>query len=218
MFIGHFALGFGAKKAAPAVSLGTLFVACQLADLLWPTLVLTGIERVEIQPGATAVTPLNFISYPYSHSLVALGAWALLFGVGYVVVRGSRIAPGAAIAILVLSHWLLDFITHRRDMPLTLGGGTKVGLDLWASRPATVAVEAVMFAVGVALYARATAARDRIGSIGLWSLIAFMIVVYVMAIFGPVPPSTAAVAWTAESLWLLVAWAYWVDGHRRAEG
>src|SRR5260221_9673329 len=100
MFIGHFAVGFGAKKAAPAVSLGTLFAACQLADLLWPTLVLTGIERVELQPGATAVTPLNFISYPYSHSLVALGGGAALFGAGYVIVRRARMVSAAAIALL----------------------------------------------------------------------------------------------------------------------
>jgi hypothetical protein len=75
MFIGHFGLGFGAKKAAPAASLGTLFAACQFADLLWPTLVLLGYERVEIVPGATKMTPLDFVSYPYSHSLLALCAW-----------------------------------------------------------------------------------------------------------------------------------------------
>ena len=78
MFIGHFAVALGAKKVAPAVSLGTMFLAAQLADLLWPTFVLLGIERVEIAPGATAVTPLDFVSYPYSHSLLALALWSTL--------------------------------------------------------------------------------------------------------------------------------------------
>ena len=73
MFIGHYALAFGAKKISPATSLGTLFLACQFADLLWPTLLVLGVEVVQIDPGNTVVTPLNFVSYPYSHSFVALG-------------------------------------------------------------------------------------------------------------------------------------------------
>ena len=118
MFLGHFGLGFGAKRVAPAVSLGALFAAAQFADLLWPTLVLLGLERVDIQPGATVVTPLNFVSYPFSHSLLALTVWGVLFGVGYKVIRRSRAAAAITIALLVVSHWLLDVITHRPDMPL----------------------------------------------------------------------------------------------------
>ncbi|MFY9821126.1 MAG: hypothetical protein WAM82_07075 [Thermoanaerobaculia bacterium] len=98
MFIGHFALGFGAKRAAPAVSLGTLFLACQFADLLWPSLLLLGIEVVKVQPGDTTVTPLAFVSYPYSHSLVALLIWGILFGGGYVLIRKSRVAAGVVSA------------------------------------------------------------------------------------------------------------------------
>ncbi|HYG65880.1 MAG TPA: hypothetical protein VEL74_25085, partial [Thermoanaerobaculia bacterium] len=85
MFIGHFAVGLGAKRIAPSVSLGTLFLAGQLADLLWPTFVLLGLERVDIAPGITAVTPLDFVRYPYSHSLVALLGWAALLALGYAV-------------------------------------------------------------------------------------------------------------------------------------
>ena len=80
MFLGHFGLAFAARKASPSISLGALFLACQFADLLWPTLVLAGIERVEIEPGATTFTPLDFVSYPYSHSLVALILWAVIVG------------------------------------------------------------------------------------------------------------------------------------------
>lgn len=218
MFIGHFALGFGAKRAAPAVSLGTLFVAAQLADLLWPTLLIAGLEHVELQPGATVVTPLNFVSYPYSHSLLALCFWALLFGAGYVIVRRSRVSAAVTVAVLVVSHWFMDSVTHRPDMPLTPMGTTKVGLELWASRPGTIAVEVVMFTIGVALYLTTTKARDRVGSIGLWALIAFLSLTYLANLFGPLPPSAEAVAWTTQSMWLLMAWGYWVDAHRVAGG
>jgi hypothetical protein len=177
MFIGHFGLGFGAKRVAPEVSLGTLFLACQLADLLWPTLVLLGVEHVEIEPGATAMTPLNFVSYPYSHSLLALCVWGLVFGAAYAIVRRSHLASAVSLAVLVISHWVLDAASHRPDMPLTLTGTTRVGLELWSSVPWTMGIEVAILAIGVALYVRATAARDRIGSLGLVSLVAFLLVV-----------------------------------------
>ena len=166
-------MAFGAKKAAPAVSLGALFLACQFADLLWPVLVLLGVEEVRIQPGATAMTPLDFVSYPYSHSLIALVGWGILVGGAYMAATRSRRSAGVMLGLLVVSHWLLDVITHRPDMPLTLTGTTRLGLGLWNSIPATLAVELLIFAAGIALYRRATVARDRIGSVGLWSLVVF---------------------------------------------
>jgi membrane-bound metal-dependent hydrolase YbcI (DUF457 family) len=214
MFIGHFGLAFGAKKAAPAVSLGALFAACQFADLLWPALVLLGYERVAIQPGATAFTPLDFVSYPYSHSLAALCVWGIAFGAIYTLLRRARRSAFATIALLVVSHWLLDYVTHRPDLPLTPGGSARLGLGLWNSVPATLAVELTIFAAGLLLYLRATTARDRTGSIALWTLIAFLIAIYLANAFGPPPPGTAAVAWSAQAIWLLVAWAYWIDNHR----
>ena len=214
MFIGHFGLGFGAKRGAPSASLGTLFAACQFADLLWPTLVLLGHERVEILPGATKVTPLDFVAYPYSHSLLALCAWGLAFGALYWAIRRSRISAGVTLALLVVSHWALDYLTHRADMPLTLSGPGRFGLGLWNSIPGTLAVELAIFAIGVALYLRETTARDRIGSIGLWALVGFLLAVYVANVFGPPPPGAIAVAWSAEAMWLLVIWGYWVDKHR----
>jgi len=214
MFIGHFGLAFGAKKAAPAVSLGSLFLAAQFADLLWPTLLLLGIERVEVEPGVTAMTPLDFVSYPYSHSLLALCAWGLTAGIVYALVRRARGLAALTLAALIVSHWVLDVVTHRPDMPLTLNGPARLGLGLWFSIPATLAVEFVLFAAGLAVYLRATSARDRIGSIGLWTLAAFLLIVYLAAAFGPPPPSATAVAWSAQALWLVVVWGYWVDSHR----
>jgi hypothetical protein len=216
MFVGHFALAFGAKRAAPAVSLGAMIFACQFADLLWPILVIAGAERVAIEPGATAVTPLNFISYPYSHSLVALVGWGVLAGLVYVIVRSSPIATGATIGLLVVSHWLLDVIAHRPDMPVTVTGTTRVGLGLWNSRPATVLVESLMLVVGTALYIRTTAARDRIGSIGFWSLLGLLLLIYAGAVAGPPPPDVEAVIYPALAMWLLVLWGHWVDRHRTA--
>jgi hypothetical protein len=218
MFIGHFGVGFGAKKAVPAVSLGTLFLAAQFADLLWPTLLLLGIERVAIDPGATVMTPLNFVSYPYSHSLLALSVWGVLLGVVYIVVRRTQPMAGVILALLVVSHWVLDVVMHRPDMPLTLTGTTRLGFGVWNSMPATIALELIVFGVGVMIYARTTVARDRVGSVGLWSLVGFLLVVFVANAFGPPPPSVTAVAWVTESMWLLVAWAYWVDAHRIAGG
>ena len=214
MFLGHFALGFGAKRLAPRISLGTLFLAVQFADLLWPVLVLAGLERVEVDPGNTAVTPLDFVSYPYSHSLVALLGWGALFGLVYVLARRSRLAVGLLLAALVASHWVLDVASHRPDMPLTLHGEQRLGLGLWSSRPATLAVELALFLAGVAIYLRATAPRDRAGHWGLWLLVGFLLAVYVANLYGPPPPTPGAVAWGTQAMWLLILWGYWLDRHR----
>ncbi len=216
MFIGHFGLGFGAKRAAPAVSLGVLFAACQWADLLWPTLVLAGVEHVDIDPGNTAVTPLNFVAYPYSHSLEALLLWAVVAGIAYRVTRRFSVSAPFVIGGLVISHWVLDWITHRPDMPLTVTGTTRVGLGLWNSVAGTVVVEGLIFVGGVVAYVRATRPRDRIGAIGCWVLIGFLAVVYVANLTSPPPPSASVVAWSAEAMWLLVAWGYWIDRHRES--
>jgi hypothetical protein len=191
-----------------------LVAAAQLADLVWPVLVLAGIEEVRIDPGNTAVTPLDFVHYPYSHSLVTLIAWGVALGIGYRLLRGGGWRPALVIALAVVSHWFLDVLSHRPDMPLTTSEGTKLGLGLWNSVPATVVVELAVFGACVAAYARFTRARDRIGSLALWGLVAFLLLVYAANVMGPPPPSVAAVAWTCLALWLLVAWAAWIDRHR----
>ena len=219
MFIGHFGVAFAAKRAAPAVSLGTLILACQLADLIWPTLVLLGVERVSIVPGITVVTPLFFESYPYSHSLLMLCVWAGTAALVYRLARGSATTAALfVIAGVVISHWVLDVATHRADVPLMPGDATKVGLGLWNSLPATLVVEALMLAGGLVLYLRTTKARDAIGTYAFWGLVAFLVVVNVANMFGPPPPSVGAVAWSAQAIWLLVACGYWIDRHRVVRG
>ena len=214
MFIGHFAMGFGAKKYAPTVSLGILFLACQLADFIWPNLVLLGIESVEIEPGITAMTPFNFVHYPYSHSLIALLLWASLLGALYALLTRVGTRAAIVIGVLVLSHWILDVVTHRPDMPITLSNATLVGVGLWNYPVVAVTLELLLFAGGVWLYARHTRPLNRKGNIGFWGLVIFLLVVYVANLAGPLPPSATAVAWSAQALWLVVIWGFWIDRNR----
>jgi hypothetical protein len=215
MFIGHFALGFGAKRWAPSVSLGTLFLAAQFVDLLWPTLLLLGIEHVRLAPGITAFTPLDFTHYPVSHSLLAGVGWGIAVGGGYALLRRTR-RGALVIGLLVLSHWMLDVITHRPDLPILPGVDARAGLGLWNSIPATLVVEIAIFAGGLALYGRATGAADRIGRWGLWALAALLLAIYAANVWGPPPPDEAAIAWVGHAQWLLVLAAYGLDRHRAA--
>jgi hypothetical protein len=211
VFIGHYALAFGAKRLAPTVSLGMLFLASQFADLLWPTLLLLGLERVEIEPGNTAFTPLNFISYPYSHSLVMLLGWSAVIALAYKAIRGATAQTALVVAGLVLSHFVLDFITHRPDMPLTTSGATKVGLGLWNAPIATLIIESLMLIAGVLVYGLTRRSQGRVIGTGLWVLVGVLVAIYFANAFGPPPPSVMAIAVAGHALWLLVAWAYWVD-------
>ena len=213
MFIGHFALGYAAKRWVPQVSLALLFAAAQFADLLWPVLVALGVEQVRIAPGITASTPLEFISYPYSHSLVALILWGAV--VGWI---GMRAADKPLVFIvmlgLVVSHWVLDVVTHIPDMPL-YPGGPKYGLGLWNSPAATFTVEIAMFAIGVWMYARATRARDAIGKWAFVGVTGFLLVGFVINANGAPPPSVTALCLMAIVLGgFTLAWAWWADKHR----
>src|SRR5512137_2866651 len=115
MFVGHLGLAFAAKRLAPRTSLGTLGAASQWVDLVWPVLLLAGVERVRIAPGDTAWTPLEFVHYPWTHSLAMSLAWAAAAGLGYRLATGYR--RGAwVVSGLVASHWFLDALTHRPDL------------------------------------------------------------------------------------------------------
>jgi hypothetical protein len=215
MFLGHFGVGFGAKTAAPKTSLGTLLLAAQFVDLLWPTLLLVGLEHAVVAPGETRVTPLNFSDYPISHSLMMALVWGAGFGAVYFLLR--RYPRGAWVCgIAVVSHWLLDLVVHRPDLPLAPGLSVKVGLGLWNSLPLTLVVELGIFAVGVGLYLRTTSASDRVGTFGFWGLVAFLLLIYAGNVFGQPPPNIAAVAWVGQAQWLLILWGYWIDRHRTA--
>ena len=214
MFIGHFALGLAAKRAAPRQSLATLFAAAQLADLLWPVLVFAGVEHVRIDPGNTAMTPLDFVSYPWSHSLATLIVWAVLFA--FVFAREPSRATPWVLMGLVVSHWVLDFVTHRPDMPL-YPGGPRAGLGLWNSVAATVVVEIAMFAAGLWVYLGATRARDAIGRWATAALVVVLLASYAGNLFGGPPPSVDAIVIVGViGGAILLALSAWADAHREA--
>lgn len=215
VFVGHLAVALAAKRAAPRTSLGLLGAASFGLDLLWPPAVLVGLETVRIEPGATAFTPLDFVSYPWTHSLVAAVAWGLLFGAGVLVATRDR-AGAAVCALLVPSHWLLDALSHRPDMPLAPGAGTKVGLGLWNSVPATIAVEGCLFALGIAIYLRSTRPGSRGGTGPLFSLVALCTLIWLAGPFSPPPPSARAVAFVGLAMWLIPIWLGWADRRRQA--
>ncbi len=213
MFIGHLAVGLAAKRVTPQVSLAMLLLAAQWADCLWPIFLGLGLEQVRIDPGNTAMTPLDFVSYPYSHSLAALLIWGVVVGGVYRAIAGGRRSVWV-LSALVISHWVLDYVTHRPDMPL-YPGSAKYGLELWRSIPATVAVESVMFAIGLWVYVHATRARDSVGTWGLVTLTAIIVVSYVANIVAGAPPSVEAL-WPAAIVGavILTLFAFWVDRHR----
>ena len=215
MFIGHNAVGFASKRAAPRVSLGWLMAAPMLLDLIWPVFVLLGIERVTILKAAPSpFLRLQFDSYPWSHSLLMSCVWGAWFGGAYYL-RTHDVRAGWTLGIGVVSHWILDFVTHRPDMPLW-PGGPKVGLGLWYSPAATIVTESLLYIIGVAIYLRTTKARNRTGSIGAWSLIIFLVVAYAASIKGGAPPSVTAMACGALVALIIPFWAAWFDRHRDA--
>ena len=213
MFLGHIAVGFASKPVAPRASLGWLMTAPVLADLLWPVFLILGIERVRIVPGDTPFTPLDFESYPWSHSLLMLVVWGIVLAL---LARAFKVDArgGLVIAVGVASHWVLDWVSHRRDMPLQPWGGPRVGLGLWYSIPATVAVEAVMMIGGLWIYLATTRARSWAGHLSLWSFVALLVLAYVSSSFGPPPPSVEALRALALIGWLFVPWAFWIDRSR----
>ena len=209
MFVGHFAAGLACKRIAPTVSLGTWFLAVQLLDLLWPLFLFAGLEHVRIAPGITAFTPLDFYDYPITHSLLGAALWAAaLAAMSRRWLKDGRVT--GLVALAVLSHWLLDVVAHRPDVPV-LPAGPYLGLGLWHSVPATLAVELSMLAAGIALYTGV--ARPRWS---FWLLVAALLAAYAGAAFGPPPPDVTTLAVSALGVWLFVAWAYRADRHAHA--
>jgi hypothetical protein len=212
MFIGHFGIALGAKKAGPAIKLGTLFIAAQFLDLLWPIFLLLGLEHARIVPGNTAFTPFDFYDYPISHSLLTSIGWSLMVG-GLYYFRRRIWKDSFIIGCVVFSHWLLDFFSHRPDLPIAPGMKTVLGLGLWNSVPGTVIIESLIFIIGIFFYLRTTSGKDRVGNYSFWGLILFLVISYVANIMSPPPPDMQAVAYAGLAQWIIIAWAYWVDRH-----
>lgn len=217
MFVGHYAFGLAAKRFAPRTSLGVLVAAPILLDLLWPILVLIGWEHVSIVASANPFLRLQFDSYPISHGLIAVIGWATLFASIYFGV--ARYLAGAiTIWFGVVSHWLMDYIVHRPDLPLYSGSSRLLGLGLWHRRLITIAVELGLLAVGVAIYLFHTKAKDKIGSFGFYAFVVAIIALYGVVVFGPAPSSINKLAIGALLTSLFVPFAWWFDHHRKLSG
>jgi hypothetical protein len=215
MFVGHFGVAFAAKRIAPRTSLATLIAASAFLDLVWPILLLAGAERVRIDPSGKPFLRFEFESYPFSHSALLVLGWAVAFGAVYLWRTGYRV--GALVTgALVASHWLLDFSTHVPDLALW-PGGTKVGLGLWRSTPATLVIELAIFFAGLAVYLSATRARTGAGRWGLAGFVALLLVTYGSSLLAGAPPSVTAVG-VASLIGsaITLAWAAWVDRGRES--
>ncbi len=217
MFLGHFGVALAAKKIAPKSSLGMLLLAAQFADIIWPLFLLLGWETVRIDPGNTRVTPLDFTSYPYSHSLFT----QVLFGAGLALIyfasrrRFPYAGRGAVvIAALVPSHWILDWVVHRPDLQLTPWTQQRFGLGLWNSLGITLILEFTVLGAGLLLYLGATRAKDGIGYFVFLALILVLIGLWLGTLFGSPPPNPKFLAWSAIAIWLTVPWIAWADRHR----
>jgi len=214
MFLGHFAVGFASKKFAPRSNMAVLIAAPLFLDILWPFFLLLGWEQVRIDPGNTRFMPLDLSYYPWSHSLLMSVVWATAFAAIYYFV--ARYWPGTVVIwIGVVSHWVLDWITHRPDMPL-YPGSARFGLGLWNSIPGTMVVELAMFAAGVWLYVRTTRSHDRVGRYAFIAYVVLLLAAYIGDRFsGPPQNVRADIVWPgiiAEAT--LIPWAWWFDRHR----
>jgi hypothetical protein len=220
VYIGHVGAGLAAKAAASRsrprgdASLGTFVFAALLCDLMFGPLVLLGVEHLRLAPGITAVAPFDLYDYPWSHSLLMVAVWAAVVSGVHYARRASLTAVGW-LGAAVLSHWLLDFVSHRPDMPIGLGG-PYVGLGLWNSKPATAFVEGALFVLCVLAYVGSTRRTDSVGRWALVGFVFFLLATWAPLFFSPPPANAEVVAWTNFGGWLLVAWAAWIDRHRRA--
>lgn len=192
MGVGHLAVGLASKRFAPNTSLGWLVLAPVFLDVLCGIFVMIGLERMRIVPGITKAMPLDLEYLGLSHSLVAVIGWSALLAGIYFARHKDRIGA-VVIAIGVLSHFVLDWISHRPDMPI-LPDGPHVGLGLWNYPVAAITTELAMLAFGLWSYLRVTRAPPRGNSIALGALASVLAAINIAAYFGPPPPNVTAIA------------------------
>jgi hypothetical protein len=216
VFVGHFAVGFAGKRFEPRVSLFNLMTAALLADILWCGFLIAGVEHAAIRPGITRVNPLDLYDFPLSHSLLTDAIWAALFA-GIYCLRSHSARAARVIVAAVLSHWVLDFVSHRPDMPLVPGVHKYFGLGLWNSVPATVVVEGGMWLAAIILYVRGSDARGPAGVYGFWIPLGLLTLLWLVSLNGAPPPSLRVLKTVnAVLISLSLAWTYWLDRTRLA--
>lgn len=210
MFVGHYGVGFGGAAADRSIRLWVLFLAVQFLDVVWGILVLLGVEGVRIVPGITATNPLDLHYMPYSHSLVAAVLWSVAVGFAYHFWRGrgTGFGSGAIVGGAVFSHWLLDLVVHRPDLPL-VGDRFKVGFALWDLPAVAFLLEIALLFAGLWLYLRATRREARTGAMGFVIFGTVMVGIQAIVFFGAPPPTPEAAAGTGLAGYVLLAVAAW---------
>jgi hypothetical protein len=212
VFVGHLALGFAGKRIEPAGSLGTWMLAVMLADLLVFPFLIAGIEHTGALHGVTTNRFAGDV--PYSHSLLMDVVWAALFAAGYYVLRRHSRAAWLLFAA-VLSHWVLDVISHRPDMALAPGVRVRLGLGLWNSVPATLIVEGGAWLLAVIVYVRASRAKNRVGVFALWIGIVLLTLSWYSNITAGMDPNPVRAGISGLVFFsIVIAWAYWIDRAR----
>ncbi|HEX4169410.1 MAG TPA: hypothetical protein VHZ55_28445 [Bryobacteraceae bacterium] len=214
MLVGHFAVGLVAKRCEPKVSLGTFVLAALLADLLWCLFLIVGLEHVRFKAGNGVASYMTAENIELSHSLAMDGLWAASFAGIYFLRRRSAVGAGI-LFFVVLSHWLLDFLSHGPDMPLIPGFQKYLGLNLWASIPASLVVEGGIWIVAVILFARVTRPRNSLGVYLYWVVVVVLTLTWYNNLAGPPPRSPQAAPFASLVFFsLAVAWAYWMNSLR----
>lgn len=216
MFIGHYGIALVLKKAYNGLSIGWLFIAVQLVDIVWTILVLLGVEKVAIVPGITKVNPLDFYYYPYTHSLIAFFFWSfLVFIICYFIKNKSglsRFKFGLILAFVVFSHFLLDVITHRPDIPLAGEESVKIGFGLWNHVAFSYILEAVIFIVGFWLYFKSGLLKTTKRKAAFLIFAVSLLVLNLINLLGSPPSDTNIVALSGLSLYIVIAlFGFWID-------
>lgn len=216
MLVGHLAIALVAKRIEPKISLGTWILAALLADLVTFPLLVAGVEHFDSVPGAELNRTIGR-QIAYSHSLLMDVVWGALFAAGYFLRR--RYLRGAWLLFgVVVSHWVLDVISHRPDMPLAPGVAQVYGLGLWSSLPATLIVEGGLWLLALILYARATHPIKRAGIYAFWIGVALITLVWYGNIHAGMDPNPVKAGIGGLIMFsVMVAWAYWINRLRPAK-
>src|ERR1019366_9527572 len=211
MLIGHYAVGFAAKKGAPKTSLGLLFGAAVWLDIIWPIFVMLGLEHFNIAPGITRMSPFDFTDYPLSHSLVMALAWGAGFGLIYLIWKNDSKAA-LILGGLVVSHWFLDLLVHRPDLPLlpeevkNYMVQNKYGLGLWNHPTVEIVLEGGLLAVGILIYLRSTKAVDQVGNFAMWAFVLALVTIFIASLNAPLPTNPLVVAFVGQLQLGLIGW------------
>jgi hypothetical protein len=153
---GHFGLAAGVKARQPAVPLWALMLATQWLDVVFVPLFVAKIETIEVIGGGKPGYGNGIIHADYTHSLVGALVLALIFALPAGLRWGRRAA--VVLGAVVFSHWLLDLLVHRHDMPLLPGAppdALRFGFGLWRWPLVTAAAELALVLWGGFAYLRA---------------------------------------------------------------